>query len=100
MRVIRAKGKRELVSTVTDSFLEIALEYRKLGIETTVDFLYDEWKRRYVPPQLDPPTSRLAPLYSTLLAGSPSPKPAYRDRYSEDSPRIGRTFLFGFVTDD
>ena len=51
-----------------------------------------------MPPRLDPPTSRLAPLYSTLLAGSPSPKPAYQDRYSEESPRIGRAFLFGFVT--
>ena len=73
-----------------DSFLEVALEYRNRGIETTFDFLYDEWKRRYVPPHLDP--------HSSQLVVSPSPKPVYQAKYSEESPRTGRAFLFGFVT--
>ena len=75
-----------------DSFLEVALEYRNQGIETTFDFLYDEWRRRYVPPHLDP--------HSDHFVVPTRPKPVYRPYYPKGcEPAItGRACLFGFIT--
>ena len=56
-----------------DTFIELALEYRNKGIPANFSFLYDEWKRRYVPPHLDP--------RSDQFVVPPRPKPVYRSIY-------------------
>ena len=83
-------GEHSCMPGVPDTFIELALEYRNQGIPTNFSFLYDEWKRRYVPPHLDP--------RSDQFVVPRRPHTVYRSDYPEDYPGIGRIFLFGFVT--